>query len=786
MKKMTILRAGENITLNTKRYRIESGIGHGLSGEVYKISKDGVSYALKIFFPFYRLMHATLDSNALDEISSLQLKEYKFLSRISHPNIVKVIDHGSYDLRAPERGRLPSKNVQSLPFLIEEFVQGKRLGDALEAYPLSAVQVGGILSRICQALRYLHQVKHYMHADIKSANILVREVDYQPIIVDFALSKNLDFSEVSETDVTPFACDWDLLPHMEENHPLKKIREREKGTRQDIFNFAFPTLDLYDFGKMLKALAPMWEKYFGRRDQMYLDTLVNELTDWETARKWDSATLEERISRLAPEQHSAFGVPELTLSATAERTIMLPPDIGVPLTPPIQRILENRSFRRLSSIHQLSLLSVVYPAADYKRLVHVLHAYHLARQFATRLYSSPQFRLHMDPKSCQRLLATVLTHDINHFPFLHIFQEAQIPRLKSLDLVDLFCAGELTGERQHKQPSLYELLAGFDLDPTLFKRLIFGGHADQRTPVDQIISSFVNSGADVDKMSYLFLDSYFTGIKFGAGIDYSGLLKSATIERLPGTNNLHIAFSERGIQAAENLVMTRYWNFRSLYWHHTNRAIMAMVLHVVRELYLDRQVNVESYLADTMWMSDVEAVRYLDRRYRDVFNKNSVLHEFPADRRQVYRRLYTVRAGGHEESDNDLHKRLRSLNYASELLLRKGIAQRLAEHLPLSERQFEFGSDDVLVDIPRREMDSGGKVYIAVSGSSVARSLDEISKPVAAISSNYELLTKRIRFFVSPRIAEYLGKDWRERERNTLYKMISDEVDRVSKGTQIS
>ena len=71
-------------------------------------------------------------------------------------------------------------------------------------------------------------------------------------------------------------------------------------------------------------------------------------------------------------------------------------------------------------------------------------------------------------------------------------------------------------------------------------------------------------------------------------------------------------------------------------------------------------------------------------------------------------------------------------------------------------------------------MDTGGKVYIAANGDSNLRSLEELSKPVAAISSNYELLTKRIRFFASPRLAASYPRDERRSERLFLQSAIKD------------
>src|SRR5262249_21242337 len=151
------------------------------------------------------------------------------------------------------------------------------------------------------------------------------------------------------------------------------------------------------------------------------------------------------------------------------------------------------------------------------------------------------------------------------------------------------------------QPTIYELIGEIGIDPQRFKRLVFAKHHEQtgKTPeVDQTINSFINSGVDVDKLSYLFLDSYFTGVKYGTGIDFPALLKAATIGRLKRDRTVHLAFADRALHALENVVMNRFWNFRSLYWHHTNRGLMAMILHVARKLYTELGRDVHDYVID--------------------------------------------------------------------------------------------------------------------------------------------------------------------------------------------
>lgn len=770
----SLLEAGRKLKVNGRTYEVQSFLGGGGSGEVYKVSNEGRVFAIKIFFPFYQLQFFSTNevTRSVEESLAFQQKEYEFLSKLSHLNIVRSHDAGEVELIRKEQDRIPVKGIHALPAIVTECIDGWPLNEALEQKKLDPEQLTHVMIRLAHALEYLHAERQYMHVDIKAANILVRKTDAEPILIDFALCKNLNFAEVAKNERTLLLGDWDLFPKdLPTDHELKRLKE-SGGTREDLFKLAFPYLDLFQTGKLIKSLLPYWRAVVDEREFAYIDALGSQLANWNIVKTWGPRDLYPRIARIGAGHFTVFGVPELTAPTSTERTIMIPPDIAVPITRRIQRAIETRSFRRLSQMHQLCLLSSVYPGADYKRSVHLLFSYDLARRFTTHLYSSPLFRLLFDTMSCQQLLMVSLLHDINHFPFLHIFQESNIPGLDRLKVVDLFCDGVATGEKAAGQPSVYELLADVGIMPQRFKKLILGKFDEQENHSDQAISSLVNSGVDIDKLSYLFLDSYFSGVKFGTGIDYAALVKAATIGELADGRGVHLAFRDQALQAVENVVMTRCWSFRSLYWHHTNRAIMAMILHVARELYTQLGQNVEDYLRDTMWMTDFEAVKYLDVKYREHKGTPSILHGLVEDRTKLYKKLYTVRTT-ETDSDDEIYATCKKLDYVMELKLRAAVAGRLQTILPGGGPK--IAAEDILIDVPRREMDIGGAIYISLPAGHLIP-LATLSEPVRTISVNYDKLTTRVRFFVSPRIATSLQDQGRQKDRGAIQALIKDAI----------
>ena len=204
---------------------------------------------------------------------------------------------------------------------------------------------------------------------------------------------------------------------------------------------------------------------------------------------------------------------------------------------------------------------------------------------------------------------------------------------------------------------MYDILESYDLSPERFKRLVYQGFDDQECEVDQVISSIVNSGVDVDKLSYLRLDAHFTGVPYGRAIDVQTLLKAATVA--PIERRFHLAYGERAISALEQVVFARFWNFRTIYWHHTNRALMAMVLSVVRDVYAGRP-GVTDYLRQTLFSGEWAAMRYLDAEHRRHPGGPSILDGLEHDRGLIYKRLYSLHPAS-DENDDRLLKALRKL-----------------------------------------------------------------------------------------------------------------------------
>lgn len=148
-------------------------IGKGGMGAVYEAIQEatGKRVALKV-------MLAEPARN--DEARRRFEREVELAARLSHPDIAAVIDSGL------SRGRY---------YLVMEYVEGRRLTEALAPGVCDWRAALTMLARICDALDYAHQ-RGVLHRDLKPTNILIDQRD-EPRVLDFGLAKALDLKTLA-------------------------------------------------------------------------------------------------------------------------------------------------------------------------------------------------------------------------------------------------------------------------------------------------------------------------------------------------------------------------------------------------------------------------------------------------------------------------------------------------------------------------------------------------------------------------------------------------------------
>jgi len=164
------------------RYQVETEIGRGMMGAVYKAYDPllGRPVAIKII----RLAFPVSDAQ-LEEFETRFMAEGQIVARLSHPGIVTVHDVGRDEALGG-------------PYLALEYLVGRTLSTILdEDGPLDWAESLRIVARVARTLDYAHR-QQVVHRDIKPANIMILE-DGEPKVMDFGIARLKQGSGLTST-----------------------------------------------------------------------------------------------------------------------------------------------------------------------------------------------------------------------------------------------------------------------------------------------------------------------------------------------------------------------------------------------------------------------------------------------------------------------------------------------------------------------------------------------------------------------------------------------------------
>jgi eukaryotic-like serine/threonine-protein kinase len=158
------------------RYHILEQLGEGGMAVVYKAydTRLETDIAVKV------IRTENLAPSVLERALKRFEREAKTLAKLTHPNIVKVMDFGEHNGK---------------PYLVMPFLPGgalkKRLGK-----PIEWQESIRLLLPISRALDYAHR-SSMIHRDVKPSNILIT-ADGEPMLTDFGIAKVLDLEETAD------------------------------------------------------------------------------------------------------------------------------------------------------------------------------------------------------------------------------------------------------------------------------------------------------------------------------------------------------------------------------------------------------------------------------------------------------------------------------------------------------------------------------------------------------------------------------------------------------------
>jgi serine/threonine protein kinase len=236
-----------------KNFRIDRFVGQNSLTGVYKATELPLDRVVAL-----KIMHPNLAAEEPRKQRFLQ--EARMLSRLDHPNIVRVL---SYD------------NVENELFMVMEFVPGisirKYTRDLAQQGRLAPLDEAlNILVQVADGLHYAHQ-QGMMHRSLKPDNVVMRTstvigpiVKYQPVMTDFSIARSAEGGSLSVTD----------KPNTE--YPYLSP-EQCQGERVDVRS------DIYEMGvllyEMLSGQPPFKPRSLSEAIRMHVHEPVPSIRD---------------------------------------------------------------------------------------------------------------------------------------------------------------------------------------------------------------------------------------------------------------------------------------------------------------------------------------------------------------------------------------------------------------------------------------------------------------------------------------------------------------------------
>ncbi|NRD57334.1 serine/threonine-protein kinase [Corallococcus exiguus] len=163
-------------------YTVEHQLGQGGFGTVYLARCEGQRFALK-------LLH-------LPRVGERAEREVSILTRLRHPNVVRILGHGYWPVAQPQ-----------FAVIVMEYVDGRQLDEWADAENPTARQAARVLLGVARALAAAH-ADGVVHRDVKEANIMVRASDGVAKLVDFGIGDYAGARDLTADILPPGTVDY--------------------------------------------------------------------------------------------------------------------------------------------------------------------------------------------------------------------------------------------------------------------------------------------------------------------------------------------------------------------------------------------------------------------------------------------------------------------------------------------------------------------------------------------------------------------------------------------------
>ena len=432
---------------------------------------------------------------------------------------------------------------------------------------------------------------------------------------------------------------------------------------------------------------------------------------------------------------SLLEIPELAGLDSRGSLIRIPPELDVPLSDRVRKIIDTAPFRRLARISQLGLVSLVYPAAHHTRFEHSLGVYRLALLLLKRLAYLPRFTEMVSREDAELLIVASLLHDIGHWPFCHPLEDIRLPGVPHHELAaqTFLLEGELADVLKND----------WHIEPQRVVELLGKSESVKNDPCKRLLSSILSGPIDIDKMDYLFRDSLHAGVPYGRHFDQNRLIASLCLNE----NGDGLAISDKGKTAAELMVFARYVMFNEVYWHHGVRTATAMLQRAFFLLF--NRIDMQRVFRCT----EQEMIDLLKGVSKGTAAEPLIDGLF-GEKRRLYKRVAQFSVMEQPE----LYRKLAGRPFSWLCEVSEKLYDSILAFLP--KECGKYRKYPLLIDSPPTEREVELRIDVHYSKENAHRPLESVSPVVRSLArEQFDDFVKRVRIFAPTEIVQRLAEN---------------------------
>lgn len=704
---------------------------------VYEKLKPDTKIALKVLHP------QLIGSDNFDTIKNDFLKEAERLKNNIHTNIVQIFetDVAFY--------KLENKEIE-LPCIAMEYIEGVEFEDwfKIQRKQTSIIELKTfvkITQQLLNVLIFLHTrpIEPLLHLDIKSPNVMILNGYKNPEIklMDFGVAQLMGGDRISTGgEHAILVSTFDIVPS-EVKDKIKRL------TRKGATKFWVPrnTLSVHGEALDLHLLQDMIKRVFLKDyPEKQIENQLPEVryfSYWLSRLNWDKT--EAHLRFISAKQASnnlkrINGWIEKPSEIYGTGNLRIPVHSVEYFSSAVRKVTDTEEFQRLRSVKQLGMVHYVYPGAVHTRFEHSLGVYQTTIRYLNVISEngSPRFRSLLRNEDLRMTAALGLLHDIGHYPFAHMLNEAKIPGFPSHE------------KRTHEilqKSAISKIVAdsfGFDehefLEFTKYALRIgssnYNNKIEKTFPTWTALKCVINGPIDADKFDYLVRDAHHAGVPYAQSLDPERFLKGlVVVDKENG--GFDLAVYEKAISSAEMFAVGRYFMYTSVYYLHTVRAIDRMIIETINQCGKYRNVISQKagkeIFEQIKYFSDEEFIKFMIAKNPDSLVCKGLKNRKP------FKRLVTI-----NDNDDESWMNEASMSVSGEPSDKAKFEKLLRQWLKKEKVTYE--NHELLVDLPGQKTQETIIPIVLKSGKPI-----NIGKQFwRSITDNFNIAARKFRVFV--------------------------------------